>query len=111
MPLQNKQNDRQTEESGQGNVKYAVRAFDDISKDLSSLQSDIAHLAADVREASAEKARGAVSYVNDSLGSLKATGAVGVGKVEDGIRSKPGQSVTIAFVAGLLASYLFSRRS
>jgi ElaB/YqjD/DUF883 family membrane-anchored ribosome-binding protein len=112
MPIQNKSalDERLPEEARQGNVKYTAPAFEDIRRDLNSLQSDVAHLAVDVRKVGSDKARDAVSYVNEQIGSLKETGTGALGKIEDGIRSKPGQSVTVAFVAGMLASYLFGRR-
>ena len=104
MPIQSKSSET-------GNARQAMStAADEIKKDLDSLQSDVAHLASNVGKASTEKARRAMSYVNEQMGSLKETSANAVGQIEDTIRSNPGQSVTIAFFAGLLVSFLFSRK-
>jgi ElaB/YqjD/DUF883 family membrane-anchored ribosome-binding protein len=98
------------EKEKQENIKYAAPSFEGIKRDLDSLQSDVASLALDVRKAGVDKAHDAMSYVNKNIGSLKASGTDALGKLEGQIKSRPGQSVTIAFVTGLLASYLFSRR-
>jgi ElaB/YqjD/DUF883 family membrane-anchored ribosome-binding protein len=114
MPIQNEASYK-TDLSGEtknGNAKYAIsNAADDIRKDLSSLQTDVSILASDVKKAGSDKARAAMSYVNDQVDSLKSTGTGAIGKIEDGIKSNPGQSVTIAFAAGLLLSFLLGRRS
>jgi ElaB/YqjD/DUF883 family membrane-anchored ribosome-binding protein len=113
MPIQNRsvQEDRSLEDvARQGNIKYTTPTFDEIRKDLSSLQSDVALLAADVRKAGSDKANAAIGYVSEQIGTLKEAGTTTVGAVEERIKSKPGQSITIAFAAGLLISYLFGRR-
>jgi phage-related protein len=93
------------------NVNYAMPAFDDLKKDIGLLQSDVANLASSVRKVGADTAHDAMNYVNGHIDTLKGSGMSTVGKLEGRIRSKPGQSVTIAFVAGLLASQLFKRKS
>lgn len=90
--------------------KFISEATDDIRKDLGTLQSDVAAIASDVKKAGTDKARMAIDYVNDQVGTLKDTGTNALGKLEEGIKSNPGQSVTIAFVAGVLISFLFNRR-
>lgn len=103
--------DRRTAKDKLEDMKRSALSFDEIRKDLDSLQSDVATLAADARKVSVNKAQGAISYVNENIDSLKATGTDALKKVEGQIQSKPGQSIAIAFVTGILASFLFSRRS
>jgi ElaB/YqjD/DUF883 family membrane-anchored ribosome-binding protein len=103
--------DRRTAKEKLEDMKHTALSFDEIRKDLDALQSDVANLATDVKKAGVDRANGVISYVNKNVDSLKATGTEAVKKVEDQIQAKPGQSVIIAFVTGILASYLFSRRS
>ena len=107
MPIQN----NLPGETKSSTAKYAMPATDDIRKDLSSLQSDVAVLASTAKKVGSDKVHEAVSYVNDQVDTLKETGANALGKIEEGIKAKPGQSITIAFAAGLLVSYLLGRRS
>ena len=107
MTIQN----NQPGETKSGNARYSISGSDDIRKDLSSLQSDVAVLASDIKKVGSDKARDAMNYVNEQVGSLKGTGADALGKIQEGVKSNPGQSITIAFAAGLLVSYLLSRRS
>ena len=107
MPIQN----NQPGETKNGPAKYAMPATDDIRKDLSSLQSDVAVLASNVKKAGSDKVHEAVNYINDQVDTIKETGAGALGKIEENIKAKPGQSITIAFAAGLLVSYLLGRRS
>jgi ElaB/YqjD/DUF883 family membrane-anchored ribosome-binding protein len=110
MPIQNR-ND-QLPETKNGGAKLAISsASDDIRRDLNSLQSDVVILASDIKKVGATQARAAVDYVTERVDTLKATGNDALVKIEDGIKSKPGQSVTIAFAAGLLVSFLLGRRS
>ena len=110
MPMQNR-ND-QLPETKNGNGKLAIpSAADDIRRDLNSLQSDVAILASDIKKVGAIQARAAIDYVSDRVDTLKATGNDALVKIEDGIKSKPCQSLTIAFAAGLLVSFLLGRRS
>ncbi len=110
MSIQNKP----AQDTNPENVRYTAPGFESIRKDIGLLQSDVASLAADIKKAGSDKTQGAVAYVNEKIGSLKDnlkdTGTNTFKNIEDQIQSKPGQSITIAFVAGLLASYLFSRR-
>jgi len=112
MSIQSKssQDSRRSDETNPENVRYAAPVFENIRKDIGLLQSDVASLASDIKQAGADKTQGAVAYVNEKIDALKDTGANTYKNIEGQIQSKPGQSITIAFVAGLLASYLFSRR-
>ena len=92
-------------------VKFAAPSLEKIKKDIDSLQSDVTGLALDVRKVGFDKAHEAMSYVNKNVDSLKTTGADAFEKIEGRIKEKPGQSITIAFVTGMLISYLFSRKS
>jgi hypothetical protein len=102
---------RNAEEAKPENIKYTAPVSGDIRKDVSALQSDVANLAADIKKAGSDKAREAVSYVNEHIGSLKNSGTNTIENIENKIKSKPGQSIAIAFVAGVVTSYIFGRKS
>lgn len=75
------------------------------------LKENVVELARNVRDASADKAHVFTDYLRDRASEMKASGINSLEKIEGRIRSKPGQSIAIAFTAGLLASYLLGRRS
>lgn len=79
--------------------------------DIQDIKENVVGLARNIRETSTDKAHVAVDYVRDRIEDLKDQGTDAVLKVEKRIKAKPGQSVAIAFTAGLLASYLLGRRS
>lgn len=109
MPIQ--KSSHENNEIKNGSARHAIAdTADDLRKDLGTLQSDVAALASDVRKTGSDKARMAVNYVNEQVGSLKDTGMNALVKVEEGIKSNPGQSVALAFVAGFLVSFLFGRK-
>lgn len=110
MPTQNR-SAHENSHSETKNGKYASSAPDDIRRDLNALQSDVAILASDVKKAGTEKARDAINYVSDQVDSLRDTSASALVKLEENIKANPGQSITIAFVAGALVSFLLGRKS
>ena len=78
--------------------------------EIEDIKENIVGLARNIRDVSAHKAHDAADYVYDRVDDLKSTGAEAMNKVETRIKAKPGQSVAIAFVAGMLTSLLFGRR-
>jgi ElaB/YqjD/DUF883 family membrane-anchored ribosome-binding protein len=91
--------------------KIALPALDDIKKDIDSLQSDVADLAMDVRKAGSDKAQEAITYLNNRVDLLKNSGVEAIDKIEDHIKSRPRQSIAVAFAVGILASYFLGRKS
>lgn len=77
---------------------------------IGDFKENVVGLARDIRDASADKAHDAADYVRDRMDDLKTSGTDAVEKIEKRIQSKPGQSVAIAFVAGIVTSLLFGRR-
>jgi len=102
---------QRTENQKQDAIKNAIPAFDEIRKDIDTLKSDVIALTEDLKKAGSSTKQEAISYVNKNIDSWKAAGTNAVEKVEGHIKERPARSMTIAFVTGIVASYLFSRRS
>ena len=79
--------------------------------EIEDIKENVVGLARNIRDVSTDKAHDAADYVRDRMDDVKATGTDTLNKIEKRIKAKPGQSVAIAFVTGLLASFLFGRRS
>lgn len=75
----------------------------DIKEDLQSLKSNVVMLAQDIRNGGGAVAR-------ESIDHLKSVGKYEFQRVEERVREKPGQSLAIAFCAGLVFSYLVGGR-
>lgn len=78
------------------------------AQDIKENVVDLAHKACD---SSANKTHAAATYMRNRMDDLKTTSCNTATKVENRIKAKPGQSVAIAFAAGLLAKFLLSRKS
>jgi len=87
------------------------RADGEVFSDLKSIKKSILGATENIKDASVDGIHAATDYVSDRVDDLKATGASKIKKVESRIKSKPGQSVAIAFIAGVLTSFIFGRRS
>jgi len=96
------------------NSKGSLHTLEDLKEDIDSLQSHIAGLAKEIKSVSVHKAEDAAGFINGyvsrGIDSLKNSGTEAIESVEEGIRAKPAQSVMIAFAAGALVNYLFTRR-
>ena len=79
--------------------------------EMEDIKENVIGLSRNIRDVSTDKAHVAAVYVRDRMDDLKVSGTDAVGKVGSHIKAKPGQSVAIAFMAGLLASFLFGRSS
>ncbi len=82
-----------------------------IKDEAQNIKENVVGLARSIRDNSADKAHVATDYVRNRLDDLQYSGTDALKKIESRIKSKPAQSVAIAFAAGLLASFLFGRRS
>jgi ElaB/YqjD/DUF883 family membrane-anchored ribosome-binding protein len=88
-------------------IKSDKRSFPEIKE----IKENVVGLARNIRDVSNDKAHMAADYVLERASDLKDTGADTLHKFERRIKTKPAQSIAIAFTAGLLASYMFGRRS
>lgn len=97
---ESKDTDRKNENSVKG-------AFPEID----AIKENVIGLAHNLKDVSNDKAQLAVEYMQESAENLKVSGMDSMAKIEKHIKSNPGQSVGIAFVAGIVASYFLGRRS
>lgn len=79
--------------------------------EIQHIKDDVVSLAQNVRNISNDSANAATNYMSNRMDDLKASSKVALNKMETRIKSKPSQSIAIAFVAGLATSYLLGRRS
>lgn len=84
--------------------------IDDIKEDLNSLRTNVVELTKHVQENGADRASKISSDAKVRLKQLNKAGKKQVERMEGRVKEKPGQSVAIAFVAGLLTSALLARR-
>lgn len=79
----------------------------EISQDIKENVVGIAH---NVRSLSNNKVNVATDYILDGMKNLRLSGTDALEKAEHRIRSKPVQSMAIAFSVGLLARYFIGRK-
>lgn len=77
-----------------------------LQQDANSDGSDLSQY---VRNVGAETVQQVSDYVNSQTESMKRSGMATLERVENRVKERPGQSVGIAFAAGILASYLLRR--
>lgn len=91
-------------------MKQEYPEINDIKQNVNELKSnttDLArHVYADGREALSEAGTKAAR----SFGHIREAGSVELKKLEGRVRENPGQSVLVAFAAGLIASFIFGRK-
>lgn len=75
------------------------------------IKENVVDLACNVYDSSANKTHAAAKYLRHRMDDLKASGSDTLTKVEGRIKANPGQSIAIAFAAGLLAKFLLGRKS
>ena len=81
-----------------------------IKQDISSLKSNTVDLAKHVKEAGSHKREDITEAASNSFKTLKAQGKEQLKSIESKIKEKPLQSMTIAFIAGLVFDALLKRR-
>lgn len=79
--------------------------------EMQDIKEEVMDFARNIRDTSTDKAHAASDYVHDRVDDLKDSGTAAIEKVEKRIKSRPSQSIAIAFTAGLIASYLLGRRA
>lgn len=75
------------------------------------VKENIVGLAQHAKDVGNDTAHQASDYMRAQAENLKISGADVLYRVENRIRTRPGQSVGIAFAAGILASILLRRRA
>ena len=92
-------------------AQQLARTKRDASEVLDDIQENVVGLVQHAKDVGNDKAHQVADYVQERAENLRLSGTDALARVEDRIRSKPGQSVGIAFAAGILASFLLGRRS
>jgi len=88
-----------------------VANFDNgLSAEVGKLKDDAREFSRNSKAVIHDGADVTVDYLRDLGKSLKKTGRLTLEKAEVRIHEKPGQSIAIAFAAGMVASILFGRR-
>lgn len=82
----------------------------EIRDDLNSLKDNVFELSRHVKNNSSHHLEDAKHYAERQLGKVKRAGADALHKVEDRVIEKPGQTIALAFFAGLAASFLLGKR-
>ena len=83
--------------------------LEDIREDLASLGSNVAELARDLKKSGARSTQELKDGMYARATKWKEAGQDQYQNVESNIKSNPAKSVGMAFAAGILASFLFSR--
>lgn len=82
----------------------------DIRHDLDSLKTNVVELTKRITAQGGEQAEHLKDAAYAQLAHIGEESLEQIKHIEDKVRAKPGQSVAIAFAAGMLASFLLSRR-
>jgi ElaB/YqjD/DUF883 family membrane-anchored ribosome-binding protein len=88
----------------------ATNGIDEIREDLDSLKTNIIELTRHMKAETGARTQLLRSGVLGQVNSLKKTGAEQFEKLEGQVKAKPAQSLALAFVGGMLFSYLLGRR-
>jgi len=81
-----------------------------LSAEVSRLKSDTRDLSRNGKALINDGAHVTADYLRELAYNLKQNGRQTLQKTEAHIQEKPGQSIAIAFAAGMIASLLFGRR-
>ncbi len=91
-------------------IENGARAVNESFPEIQEIKKNVLGLAHNIKETSAEKAHEASGYMQDRMDDAMDSGADTLEKLERRIKAKPGQSIAIAFAAGILANFLLGRR-
>lgn len=84
--------------------------IDEIRQDLDSLKNNVIELTRHLQENGAEQFHELGTLAQKKMASLRKTGEREMKKIEEQVQAHPGQSVAVAFAAGLILSALLGRR-
>jgi ElaB/YqjD/DUF883 family membrane-anchored ribosome-binding protein len=82
----------------------------DIREDLNSLKDNVLELSRHVKKNSTHHIDDVKNYAEKQIDKAKRAGADALHKVESRAVENPGQTIAIAFFAGLATSFLLGRR-
>lgn len=82
----------------------------EIKKDIESLKGNIVGLAHKAIDSGADSVADVREKAGAQMDRLRAAGAEGMKKAEERVREKPGQSIAVAFIAGILINAIFGRK-
>ena len=91
--------------------KNTYSELDEIRQDLDSLKGNVVELTKHLKKDGVEKSHEVGAIAREQLDHLKTLGIREMHKVENQIKTKPGQSLAVAFAAGALASLLLRGRA
>lgn len=91
-------------------VRSEFPEIEEIKQDIDSLKSNVVELTRHVKSEGRIQARKLGDIAMDRLTDLKKSAQLEYLKAEKQIKAKPGQSIAIAFAAGLVTSFLLGRR-
>jgi ElaB/YqjD/DUF883 family membrane-anchored ribosome-binding protein len=91
-------------------AKESYGEIDNIRDDLKSLKTDVIKLSRHVQEDSVDKTVELAKKASQRLATLKSQGQEKLDKIERRIKTKPAQSLAIAFAAGFVVHHLLGRR-
>jgi len=86
------------------------QSFQDLKKDLNTLKDDAAHTLEDAAIVARTLKKESGAIARDGINNLKSAGVDEFHRLEERVRDRPGQSVALAFCAGLMFSYIMGRR-
>lgn len=109
--MSNYDDSKDTERKLEKTRAAAANLEKDIVSGVHDVKENVVGLVRSARAEAADKTHIAGDYVRERMEDLKASGADALQKAERHIQTKPGQSVAIAFAAGLFARFLLGRRS
>jgi ElaB/YqjD/DUF883 family membrane-anchored ribosome-binding protein len=91
-------------------AKSKYTEIDDIREDLNSLKSNVVELTRHLRKDTSAQSEEFKSMALERLLGLKDAGRDQYKNIEKRVKAKPSQSLAYAFGAGLVVSFLLSRR-
>ncbi len=84
--------------------------IEEIKQDIDSLKNNVVELTKHVQSEGRSQANKISELAADRITDLKKSAQLEYLKAEKAVKAKPGQSLAIAFGAGLLAAFLFRGR-
>ncbi len=82
----------------------------EIRDDLNSLKDNVFELSRHVKNNSGHHLEDAKHYAENQVVKVKRAGIDALHKIEDRIAEKPGQTIALAFFAGLATSFFLGKR-
>ena len=81
-----------------------------LREDIECLRKDLSSLAGKALDTGAESVSRLRGMAEDEVSRLREYGTAGLKKAEDTVREKPGQSMAVAFLAGIIINALLFKK-